>query len=62
MVDKPKRLEDAEFERAEAAVKWEDADNTASETGKVSDKIEAEHRDHVLDAADQKIKNIQKEP
>jgi hypothetical protein len=62
VIEKPKRLEDANFERAEAAVQWEDAANTADETGRVSDKIEAEKRDRELDAADRKIKKIQKEP
>jgi hypothetical protein len=61
LVDKPKRLEAANFERAEAAVEWEDAANTADETGRVSDQIEAEKRDRALDAADRKIKDIQKE-
>jgi hypothetical protein len=62
MPDKPKRLEDANFERAEAAVRWEDADHTASETGRVADQIQAQARGRALDAADQKIKNIEKEP
>ncbi|MGC2289843.1 MAG: hypothetical protein WA688_08320 [Thermoplasmata archaeon] len=62
MPDKPKRLEAANFERAEAAVLWEDADNTATETGRVSDKVKAEERDRALVAADRKIKNIEAEP
>jgi len=61
VVDKPKRLEAANFERAEAAVKWENDANTADETGRVSDKIKAEDSDRALDAADRKIKSIQKE-
>jgi hypothetical protein len=61
MTDKAKRLEAANLERAEAAVKWEDADNTASETGQVSDKIKAAEDDRALDAADRKIKKIEAE-
>jgi hypothetical protein len=62
VVEKVKRLEAANFERAEAAVQWEAADNKASETGRVSDEIKAEERDRVLDAADRKIKKIETEP
>jgi hypothetical protein len=62
VVDKPKRLEDANFERAEAAVRWEDAENTADETGRPSDKIKAEELDRGLVAADRKIKKIESEP
>ena len=61
MTDKPKRLEVANFERAEAAMLWEDAANKADETGRVSDKVKAEERDRVLVAADRKIKNIEKD-
>jgi hypothetical protein len=59
---KGKRLEAANFERAEAAVRWEDADNTASETGRASDKTRAEEDDRTLIAADRKIKKIEAEP
>ncbi|MCI4329210.1 MAG: hypothetical protein L3J86_06455 [Thermoplasmata archaeon] len=62
MPEKAKRLEDANFERAEAAVRWEDADNRAAETGKPADKVEAAKDDEALDAADRKIKKIQSEP
>jgi hypothetical protein len=62
MPDKRKRLEDANFERAEAAVRWEDADNRASETGRPSDAHLAQDRDRILEAADRKIKNIEAEP
>ncbi len=62
MVDKAKRLEAANFERAEAAVRWEDADHTAGETGRDSDKIQAAEDDRALDAADRKIKKIEAEP
>ena len=62
MTDKAKRLEVANQERAEAAVRWEEADNKADETGRVSDKIKAERDDRVLDAADRKIKNIEAKP
>lgn len=61
MTEKTKRLEAANFERAEAAVRWEDADNKASETGRVSDKITADEDDRALDAADRKIKKIEAE-
>jgi hypothetical protein len=62
MPDKSKRLEDANFERAEAAVRWEDADNEASETGRASDAHVAQDRDRILEAADRKIKKIEAEP
>jgi hypothetical protein len=61
VIDRPKRLEAANFERAEAAVQWEDAANTAAETGRPADQIEAEKRDRALDAADRRIKSIQRE-
>jgi hypothetical protein len=61
MTEKEKRLEAANFERAEAAVLWEDADNRADETGRGSDKLAAEARDRALVAADRKIKTIQAE-
>jgi hypothetical protein len=61
VIDKPRRLESANFERAEAALKWEDAANTADETGRDSDQIEAQKRDRELVAADRKIKSIQRE-
>jgi len=60
--DKAKRLEAANQERAEAAVRWEDAANTADETGHASDEIKAEEDNRVLDAADRKIKKIEAEP
>ena len=59
MPDKAKRLEVANIERAEAALRWEDAANTADETGRASDEIKAEERDRVLVAADRKIKDIE---
>ncbi len=62
MTGKAKRLEVANQERAEAAVRWEDADNTASETGRFSDAVKAAKDDGVLDAADRKIKKIEAEP
>lgn len=49
------------MERAEAAVRWEDADTNASETGRESDKIKAGESDRALDAADRKIKRIEAE-
>jgi hypothetical protein len=62
MTDKAKRLETANFERALAAVRWEDADNTAEETGRASDNLEAAKDDRALEAADRKIKQIEAEP
>jgi hypothetical protein len=62
MVDKVKRLEDASFDRALAAVQWEDADNRAAETGQDSDRRIAEQDDRILVDADRKIKKIQSEP
>jgi hypothetical protein len=62
VVDKVKRLEAANQERAEAAVRWEDADTTASETGRASDVIRANKDARALDAADRKIKKIESEP
>ena len=62
MTDKAKRLETANFERAEAAVRWEDADNRASETGRPADEVKAGEDDRILAAADRKIKKIESEP
>jgi hypothetical protein len=62
MTDKPKRLEAANFERAEAAIEWEVAENKADETGRPVDKAQAEERDRELDAADRKIKNVKAGP
>jgi hypothetical protein len=61
VVDKVKRLEAANQERAEAAVRWEDADSRASETGRTSDAVKADEDDRALDAADRKIKKIESE-
>jgi hypothetical protein len=61
VVDKAKRLEAANLARAEAAVRWEDAANTADETGRTSDKVKAQEDNRALDAADRKIKNIEAE-
>jgi len=62
VVDKAKRLEAANQDRAEAAVRWEDAENTADETGRASDVVKAKEDDRALDAADRKIKKIEGEP
>jgi hypothetical protein len=62
VANKPKRLEAAEFDRAEAAVAWEDAANTAAETGRVSDRIEADGRERRLLAAEDTIKQVEAEP
>jgi hypothetical protein len=62
MIEKAKRLEAANLERAEAAIRWEDADNHAEETGAMTDRIRAAKDDIALDAADRKIKKIEQEP
>jgi hypothetical protein len=62
VTDKSKRLDAANQERAEAAVKWEDADSTATETGRPADEVKAAADDRALDAADRKIKKIEAEP
>jgi hypothetical protein len=62
VVDKAKRLEAANLERAEAAVRWEDADNTAQETRRPADIVTANADDRALTAADRKIKSIESEP
>jgi hypothetical protein len=62
MIEKSKRLDAANQERAEAAVRWESADNKATETGRPADIAEANADDHALEAADRKIKKIEDEP
>jgi hypothetical protein len=62
VTDKAKRLDAANQERAEAAVRWEDDANTADETGRPVDQSRAGHDDRALDAADRKIKKIEAEP
>jgi hypothetical protein len=61
VTDKAKRLDAANYERAEAAVRWEDADQRAETTGREADKIQAAEDDRALDAADRKIKKIEAE-
>ncbi|MCI4372093.1 MAG: hypothetical protein L3K02_00385 [Thermoplasmata archaeon] len=61
MVEKAKRLDAANQERAEAAVRWEDDDNTASETGRAADALKAQADERALSAADRKIKKIESE-
>ena len=62
MVDKAKRLNAANQERAEAAVRWEAAETQADETGRASDQVNAGEQDRALVAADRKIKKIESEP
>ena len=62
MVDKAKRLEAANLERAEAAVRWEDAENTADESHRPDDARKAALTDQALNDADRKIKKIESEP
>jgi hypothetical protein len=61
MPERSKRLEEANLERAEAAVRWEEAENEADETGQPSDAAKAEADDRALTAADRKIKSIEAE-
>lgn len=61
MLPKSQRLEEANQERAEAAVRMEDAENRADETGTVSDTIKAGESDRALAAADRRIKAIEAE-
>lgn len=60
--DKPKRLEAANFERAEAAIRWDVAENRADATGLASDRVQAEERDAELSAADRKIQKVASTP
>lgn len=62
VVEKAKRLETANLERAEAAVRWENDDNTARETHRPADVVTANASDRALTAADRKIKSIESEP
>lgn len=62
MTEKAKRLEAANQARAEAAVRWEESDSRAGETGRGSDQIKAAEDDRALEAADRKIKKIESEP
>ena len=59
---KSSRLEAANFDRALAAVVWEDAANTADETGRAIDKVETAKDSRALDAAEQNIKRVKAEP
>jgi hypothetical protein len=59
VTDKAKRLEAANQERAEAAVRWEEAENEADESGRTSDQTKAAADDIALAAADRKIKKIE---
>ncbi len=61
MTEKGKRLEDASFERAEAAIRWEEADNTAAQTGRPADQLAAAKSDAALTDAERKIQRIRKE-
>jgi hypothetical protein len=62
VTDKPKRLEDAQFERAETAIEWEVADDKAEKSGRPADQAKAAQLDAALDAADRKIKTVKAEP
>jgi len=62
MTGKARRLEAANQDRAEAAVRWEEAENTADETNQPADRSKAEADDRALAAADRKIKKIEQEP
>jgi hypothetical protein len=60
--EKAKRLEAANFERAEAAIRWDVAESEADETGRASDEVRAEERDAELSAADRKIQKVRSAP
>jgi hypothetical protein len=62
VTDKPKRLEDANFERAEAAIEWDVAEDKAEQTGRDSDQAKADESDDALSAADRKIKKVKAGP
>jgi hypothetical protein len=62
MTEKSRRLETANFERAEAAVRMENDENTADVSGRRSDQVRAGASDRALAAADRKIKKIETEP
>jgi len=62
MLPKSQRLEQANQERAEAAVRMEDAENRAEETGSLSDSIKAGEGDRALETADRRIRAIEAEP
>jgi hypothetical protein len=62
MKSKSERLEQANQDRAEAAVRMESAENRADETGAATDKIRAGATDRDLAAADRRIKAILREP
>jgi hypothetical protein len=59
MSEKGRRLEAANFERAEAAVRWEAAENRADESGSTTDRIAANEQDRLLVVADRKIKVLE---
>jgi hypothetical protein len=62
MIDKPRRLETANFERAEIAVRWEEAADRAAKSGARGDKLRANELNCSLEQADRKIKAIEAEP
>jgi hypothetical protein len=62
MTEKPKKLETAEFERAEAAIRWDVAEDAAEETGRAPDQAQADAREAELDAADRKVTKIRTTP
>jgi len=61
MTDRARRLEAANQDRAEVAVRWEAAEDRADTTGQSSDRVQAEIQDRALEAADLKIKKIESE-
>lgn len=62
MTEKAKRLEEANQERAEAAVRWEESDHQAQESTLASDAAEAARDDRALDSADRKIRRTEAGP
>ncbi len=62
MTDKPLRLETASFERAEIAIRWEEAADRTAKSGTSEDKLRANELNRALEEADAKIKAIEAEP
>jgi hypothetical protein len=62
MNGKAKRVEQANQDRAEAAVRWEESDHRAQESGRASDAAEAARDDRALTDADRRIRKAQAGP
>ena len=62
MSDLSSRREAANSERTEAAIRRESDENSADETGRVSDGVRARESDRAMDAAERKVQRIEAEP